>query len=76
MIKWEILGDILAFWEEYRQIQWAAAEEVESLMPWATYIRQEFGVENSDAYVNAYLDLAEQADPGIWVCLFYRWCGY
>ena len=65
MIKWEILGDILAIWEEYRQIQWAAAEEVESLMPWAPYIRQEFGVENSDAYVNAYLDLAEQADPGI-----------
>ena len=31
-------------------------EELESLMPWAPYIQQEFGVKNSDAYVNTYLD--------------------
>ena len=30
-------------------------EELESLMPWAPYIQQEFGVKNSDAYVNTYL---------------------
>ena len=31
-------------------------EELESFMPWAPYIQQEFGVKNSDAYVNTYLD--------------------
>ena len=31
-------------------------QELESLMPWAPYIQQEFGVKNSDAYVNTYLD--------------------
>ena len=31
-------------------------EELESFMPWAHYIQQEFGVKNSDAYVNTYLD--------------------
>lgn len=31
-------------------------QELESLMPWAPYIRQEFCVKNSDAYVNTYLD--------------------
>ena len=31
-------------------------EELESLMPWAPYIQQEFGMKNSDAYVNTYLD--------------------
>ena len=34
----------------------AQLEELESLMPWAPYIQQEFGVKNSDAYVNTYLD--------------------
>ena len=31
-------------------------QELESLMPWAPYIQQEFGMKNSDAYVNTYLD--------------------
>ena len=31
-------------------------EELVSFMPWAPYIQQEFGVKNSDAYVNTYLD--------------------
>lgn len=31
-------------------------EELESFMPWAPYIQQEFGVKDSDAYVNTYLD--------------------
>ena len=31
-------------------------QELESLMPWAPYIQQEFGVKNSDVYVNTYLD--------------------
>lgn len=31
-------------------------QELESLMPSAPYIQQEFGVKNSDAYVNTYLD--------------------
>lgn len=31
-------------------------EELESFMPWAPYIQQEFCVKNSDAYVNTYLD--------------------
>ena len=31
-------------------------EEPESLMPWAPYIQQEFGMKNSDAYVNPHLD--------------------
>ena len=31
-------------------------EELESLMPWAPYVQQEFGVKNSDVYVNTYLD--------------------
>ena len=31
-------------------------QELESLMPWAPYIQQEFGVKNSDAYVNTHLD--------------------
>ena len=31
-------------------------EELESFMPWAPYVQQEFGVKNSDAYVNTYLD--------------------
>ena len=31
-------------------------QELESLMPWAPYIQREFGVKNSDAYVNTYLD--------------------
>ncbi len=49
-----------------------SGSELEFLMPWAPYILQEFGAENSDAYVNAYLDETEQADPGNWVCLFCR----
>ena len=31
-------------------------KELASLMPWAPYIQQKFGVKNSDAYVNSYLD--------------------
>ena len=31
-------------------------EELESFMPWAPYIQQEFGMTDSDAYVNTYLD--------------------
>ena len=31
-------------------------EELESFMLWAPYVQQEFGVKNSDAYVNTYLD--------------------
>ena len=31
-------------------------EELESFMPWAPYVQQEFGGKNSDAYVNTYLD--------------------
>ena len=31
-------------------------EELELFMPWAPYVQQEFGVKNSDAYVNTYLD--------------------
>ncbi len=31
-------------------------EELESFMPWAHYIQQEFGVKDSDAYVNTYFD--------------------
>ena len=31
-------------------------QELESLMPWIPYIQQEFGMKNSDAYVNTYLD--------------------
>ena len=30
-------------------------EELESLMPWAPYIQQNFAMKNSDAYVNTYL---------------------
>jgi len=30
-------------------------EELESLMPWAAYIQQNFAMKNSDAYVNTYL---------------------
>lgn len=45
-------------------------EELESFMAWAPYIQQEFGVKNSDAYVNTHLD--EQADPWFRACLFYR----
>ena len=31
-------------------------EELESFMLWAPYIQQEFGMKDSDAYVNTYLD--------------------
>jgi len=31
-------------------------QELEYLMPWAPCIQQEFGMKNSDAYVNTYLD--------------------
>ena len=31
-------------------------EELESLMPWAPYIQQNFAMKNSDAYVNTYLN--------------------
>ena len=31
-------------------------EGLESFMPWAPYIQQEFGVKDSDAYMNTYLD--------------------
>lgn len=31
-------------------------EELESLMPWAPYIQQNFRMKNSDAYTNTYLD--------------------
>ena len=31
-------------------------KELELFMPWAPYIQQEFGVKDSDAYVNTYLD--------------------
>lgn len=31
-------------------------QELESLMPWASDIQQKFGLKNSDAYVNTYLD--------------------
>ena len=31
-------------------------EELESLMPWAPYIQQNFGMNNSDAYTNTYLN--------------------
>ena len=31
-------------------------EELESLMPWAPYIQQNFRIKNSDAYTNCYLD--------------------
>ena len=31
-------------------------QELESLMPWAPYIQQEFGMKDSNAYVNTYLD--------------------
>ena len=34
----------------------ASPSTVASFMPWAPYIQQEFGVKNSDAYVNTYLD--------------------
>ena len=30
-------------------------EELEAFMPWEPYIQQEFGMKNSDAYVNTYL---------------------
>ena len=31
-------------------------EELEALMPWAPYIQQNFGMKNSDAYTNTYLN--------------------
>ena len=31
-------------------------EELETLMPWAPYIQQNFAMKNSDAYTNCYLD--------------------
>ena len=31
-------------------------EELETLMPWASYIQQNFAMKNSDAYTNCYLD--------------------
>ena len=31
-------------------------EELESLMPWSPYIQQNFGMKNSDAYTNTYLN--------------------
>ena len=31
-------------------------EELESLMPWASYIQQNFAMKNSDAYTNTYLN--------------------
>ena len=31
-------------------------EEPESLMPWAPYIQQNFGMKNSGAYTNTYLN--------------------
>ena len=31
-------------------------EELESLMPWASYIQQNFAIKNSDAYTNTYLN--------------------
>ena len=34
----------------------ASPSTVASFMPWAPYIQQEFGVKNSDAYVNTHLD--------------------
>ena len=31
-------------------------QELESLMPWASYIQQNFKMPNSNAYTNTYLD--------------------
>ncbi|MBR2421787.1 MAG: transposase domain-containing protein, partial [Oscillospiraceae bacterium] len=31
-------------------------EELESLMPWAPYIQQNFAMKNSNAYTNTYLN--------------------